>query len=383
MGIALVLLLLVCNLTVATGTLSGIVFYANIVGVNRTFLLPVETTNTLSVFIAWLNLDFGVETCFYNGMDAYGKTWLQFVFPVYIWLIVGLLVLVSRFSDKFARLLGNNPVSVLATLILLSYVKILCTIIAAMYFTYLEYPMKNQGVWVTDANINYLSGKHIPLFLVATLFFLLLFLPYTLLLLSGQWLQAISHLRLLAWVNRLKPFIDSYHAPYKARHRYWPGLLLVLRFGLLLIFAFNPQQNPSINLLAIGVGTSMLIIWAWISGGVYRIWCLNALENSFALNLIILVVATYPVQLSGGNQLAVGYTSVAIALVTFIGVLAYHTFQQMRAIKLLKKIPKLNQEFNETHAVNKPVSTPEVVEDFGQFREPLLENPPKLNYGAF
>ena len=85
-------------------------------------------------------------------------------------------------------------------------------------------------VWLYDANIDYLSGKHIPLFIVAVLVFLFLFLPYTLLLLFGQWLQAISHLRLFSWVNsaRLKPFMDSYHAPYKANHRYWPGLLLVL-----------------------------------------------------------------------------------------------------------------------------------------------------------
>ena len=84
MGVALVFLLLVCKLTVATGTLSGLVFYANIVGVNRIIFLPVESTVTFSVFLALLNLDFGIETCFYNGMDAYGKTWLQFVIPVYI-----------------------------------------------------------------------------------------------------------------------------------------------------------------------------------------------------------------------------------------------------------------------------------------------------------
>ena len=54
----------------ATGTLSGLVFYVNIVGANHTMFLPVESTNALSVFIAWLNLDFGIETCFYNGMDA-------------------------------------------------------------------------------------------------------------------------------------------------------------------------------------------------------------------------------------------------------------------------------------------------------------------------
>ena len=36
MGLVLVFLLFVCKLTVAKGTLSGLVFYANIVGVNRT-----------------------------------------------------------------------------------------------------------------------------------------------------------------------------------------------------------------------------------------------------------------------------------------------------------------------------------------------------------
>ena len=172
-----------CKLTVATGTLSGLLFYANIVGPNRTIFLPVESTDAFSVFIAWLNLDFGIETCFYDGMDAYSKTWLQFVFPVYIWLLVGLIILVSHFSHRFANLLGNNPVSVLATLILLSYTKILRTLIAAFYITYLEYPTYNKGVWLYDANIDHLSGKHIPLFVVAVLVLLFLFLPYTLLLL--------------------------------------------------------------------------------------------------------------------------------------------------------------------------------------------------------
>ena len=153
MGVALVFLLLVCKLTVATGMLSGLVLYANIVGVNRTIFLPVESTDALSIFIAWLNLDFGIETCFYNGMDAYTKTWLQFVFPVYSWALVGLMILVSHFSQRFATLLGNNPVSVLATLILLSYTKILHTLITVFYVTFLEYPAYNKMVWLYDANI--------------------------------------------------------------------------------------------------------------------------------------------------------------------------------------------------------------------------------------
>ena len=384
MGVALVFFLLVCKLTVATGTLSGLVFYANIVGVNRTIFVPVESTDALSVFIAWLNLDFGIETCFYDGMDTYSKTWLQFVFPVYIWFLVGLVILVSHFSRRFAKLFGNNPVSVLATLILLSYTKILRTLITAIHITYLEYPTYNRGVWLLDANIDYLSGKHIPLFIVALLVLLFLFLPYTLLLVFGQWLQAISHLRLFSWVKsvRLKPFMDSYHAPYKAKHRYWPGLLLVLHFVLLLVLALN----TSINLLAILVGTGILVAWAWVSGGVYRNWCLDALECSFVLNLIILVGATYHVHRSGGNQLAVGYTSITITLATFIGILTYHTFQQLRSTKLWKKVPKLNMEFNRQNvkqAANKSADKLPVETDFSRLREPLLEDLPQPNYGAF
>ena len=182
-------------------------------------------------------------------------------------------------------------------------------------------------------------------FLIAVLVFLLFFLPYTLLLLFGQWLQAMSHVRFFSWVNRLKPFMDSYHAPYKAKHRYWPGLLLALRFVLLLVFALNPQKDPNTNLLAILVGAGILQLWAWVSGGVYTKWCLDALAGSFTLNLIILVGATYHINHSEGNQLAAGYISASIAFVTFIGILAFHIFQQLRHTKLWKKVPKLNLKF--------------------------------------
>ena len=89
---------------------------------------------------------FGDETCFYDGLDAYSKTWLQFVFPLFIWVLVVLVILVSYYSQRFANLLRSNPVSVLATLILLSHTKILHTMITAVYFTHLEYPAYKRCV---------------------------------------------------------------------------------------------------------------------------------------------------------------------------------------------------------------------------------------------
>ena len=345
-GIALVFLLLVLKLTVAVGSINGLLLYANIVTVNRAIFFPPNQTNILTVFIAWLNLDLGIETCFFDGMDQYTSTWIQFVFPLYVWSLVGLIIIASHYSSRIARLFGSNPVAVLATLFLLSYAKLLCTIIAALFFTFLDYPNEVQvAVWLHDGNIEYLHGKHIVLFLVASLTLLLLFLPYTLLLTVGQWLQAKSNHRLFYWINkpRIKPFLDAYQAPYKDQHRYWTGLMLCLRCALFLVFAFNTQADPSLNLLTIGAVVIGLLTLTHFTGLIYKKMYLDILEISFILNLGILAIATYYVKLAvvPVSQAAVTYTSVSVALTTFVGVLLYHTYQQVW--------PKLQQKLQQLH----------------------------------
>jgi len=247
------------------------------------------------VFIAWLNLDLGIETCFFDGMDEYTKTWLQFVFPLYIWSLVVLIIIASDYSSRIARLFGSNPVAVLATLFLLSYAKLLRTIISALFFTFLDYPYEAQvAVWLHDGNIKYLHGKCIVLFLVALLILLILFLPYTLLLTLGQWLQVKSNTRLFHWITKpgIKAFLDAYHAPYKDQHRYWTGLMLSLRCALFLVFAFNTQDDPSLNLLVIGAVVIGLLTLTHFTGLIYKRMFLDILEISYILNLGILAVAT-------------------------------------------------------------------------------------------
>ena len=75
----------------------------------------------------------------------------------------------------------------------------------------------------------------------------------------------------------------------------------MVRFTLLLMLAFNFQEDQSINLLAILVTNGFLVASASLSGGVYRNWFLDGLECSFVLNLITLVGATSYVNHSGGN----------------------------------------------------------------------------------
>ena len=339
-GIILVFIITLLRLTVSIGTLSGLIFYANIIAVNRAIFLPQGTTNILTVFVAWLNLDVGIVTCFFDGMDTYTLTWLQYVFPCYIWFLAIVIVHISQRSVRISRYLGNNPVSVLTTLFLLSYASILRTIITALSPTTLDYPDNHtRVVWRYDGHVDYLKGKHIPLFVFSLLILLLLFLPYTLFLFFSQWLQVLSNRKILFWMNsaRIKIFLDTYHAPHNIKHRYWPGLLLLIRCALFIAFASNPSGDPSINLLCITSASLGLAVFTR-SINIHSNWPLDILEGSFILNLGILAGASYYVRLSGGNQEVVTYLSISIVLTEFVGIVIYHVIIQMKDTAVVKRI---------------------------------------------
>ena len=316
-GIFIVIFLILLKMTVASGTLNGLIFYANIVDANRAIFVP--QAGWVRVFISWLNLDFGFSTCFYSGMDMYGYTWLQFIFPFYIWMLIVILIVISRRSAWVTKRVGSNPVAVLATLILLSYAKLLRTVITVFYFATLQLPHgQTSTVWLYDGNIPYLRGKHLALFIFALLFFLLLFLPYNFLLMVGPWIQNISGERindsklkalvkkvLVGWYEdyRIKSFVDTYTVAYTPQHQYWTGIFLMLRFILFLVFATSAFRNSSTTLMA--VTTSLLAVTTFtrtLAGQIYKSWGVDVLEGLFLLNLGILSVATSHNMMTDGNQ---------------------------------------------------------------------------------
>ena len=344
-GVALVAVIILLNLSVATGTINGLIFYANTVQANSSVFFPQGRTNILTVFIAWLNLDLGIETCFYDGMNTYAFTWLQYLFPFYVWFLIGLIIVISRYSHAVANALGRGkPVATLATLFLLSYSKILRTVIVALTSTRLEYPEgSNKLVWLYDGNVPYFERvDHILLGVFSVFVLLFLFIPYTLLLLCGGWIQAHSHWLVLSWINKIKPFMDDHYAPFRKETRYWPGFLLLVRCALLLTFAFNVLGYASVNLLAITTVSAGLASIAWIHNRIYNKLHNDILEASFFFNLCIFSVATYHVKETGGSQVWAANISVGVAFVTFLIILLYHVYLHLQKTALWQKMTKLN-----------------------------------------
>ena len=237
-------------------------------------------------------------------------------------LLVLSLYIVSRYSTRATTILGKNSVSVLSTLFLLSYIKLLPFIITIFSLTAVEYPDGSTvHIWGFDGNIGYLSPKHIPLFLFALAIVFLLGLPYTAVLLSAQWLRTQTHRKGLHW---LKPFLDAYYGPFKDKHHYWVGVLLVVRGVLFIFFAYFFAVENNVNLLVTVISSFSLA--ALPGASVYKVVYFAVLENSFFLNLGVLAAGTLYIRLVGGSQEALVTTSVGIAFLEFIGITAFHAY---------------------------------------------------------
>ena len=332
-GIVLVTLLLVCNLTVAVGTLNGLIFYANIIDANKSTFLQFLKPNFVTVSIAWLNLDIGFDVCFFKGVDSYWKTWLQLIFPLYIIILVMLVIYISERSVKFAQLIGRrNPVATLATLILLSYTKILRTVIAALSFAVSD--DSNEIVWLTDGNVRYFSGKHIPLFITALLI-LVIGGIYTAVLFSWQWLLQHQDKMIFKFVKneRIKLFLEPYHAPYTYKHRYWTGLLQLVRVILYLctVSVSTVVHEPARwNLLIIFVAIMCLLLPKIIMGvKIYKKIFLDLLEIISYFNIILFCMTKLFAQTGGNEQDVIAYISGTIFFVLLLSVFSYHTLTEL------------------------------------------------------
>ena len=347
-GILLVLMLFCCNLTVSMGTINGLIFYANIVRVNHAIFFPQGDTTIitkfLGIFIAWLNLDLGFKACFINGMDTYTKVWLQFLFPVYIWILVSIIIYSSRYSFIVSRLAGSNSVPVLATLFLLSFAKLLRTIIAAVSpITLVNEQEQASLVWLLDGNVPYLKGRHVGLFGMAILVTFFYIIPLTIFVLFSPCLQARSDYKLLRWVNKLKPFLDAYQGPYRDQFRYWTGLMLAVRIFLFSIFAANTLGDPRVNLLVI-VSAMLgipIILNLYDVGGVYKKHTTHIMEAFFILNLTVLAAATLLLKVSQASpksQEIVTAVLVSSAFIVFCATVAYHIYEQIKGVDAINQL---------------------------------------------
>lgn len=141
-----------------------------------------------------------------------------------------------------------------------------------------------------------------------------------------------SNRKLLKWVQNqhLYMFLEPYHAPYTFKHRYWTGLLLFIRALLYIISAANVSNDPSVNLLAVGIAMiCLLLLKGYSQGSLYRKWSLDILEMACYLNIALFSLVELFILEGNRNQEIIAFISGSFTIVLFLLILVYHLFTEV------------------------------------------------------
>ena len=256
-GLLLVTIMLALPLTISEGPLAGIIIAMNITSVSTIDYLDNNNwfVYTARVFVSLMNLNLGFPMCLYNGMTPTVKTGIQFIYPVYLWILVIGFIIFSQYSTQVSNKTASYSVQVLASLIHLSFSKVLITCIDIIAYVPVRTGQDETViVWYGDGNVNYLSSpQHIVLFTVAVTSFLLYIIPFLVFVTLGRYC--------MRWrcVNKyLRPFLEAFQGPYKQEQGYWYGMRMITVVYVYLMWAVFRGYN--INLMLFMQLISVIIL---------------------------------------------------------------------------------------------------------------------------
>ena len=381
-GIVLVLLLFLLNLTVTDGAINAFILYANIIGINSTTFFPYNQNTLAYIFISLANLDLGIQTCFYNGMDDYAKMWLQLAFPFYLIFIATSLIIASRYSNRIQRITAHRALPVLATLFLLSYTKILRTVSIVLFFysSITHLPTKHtKHVWSIDPNVSLFGVKFTSLFVVCIILFLIL-VPFNATLLFTKILSRFNI------VTKFKPLLDAYQGPYKIEFYYWTGLQLMLRTIFFGLSSLDTKINFAAGLIIL---TIVNIVHAYNQP--FKTRFKNNLETIFIINLLglytfILLFGQNDINKVTAVNVLIIAAAVQLLLIILCHIFIYACSEKIKSritsmlhswydvlsrwmIRLYKKPQVSDQQFQLHHY---SCNIPNITYNYHEYQEPLI-----------
>ena len=341
LGIVYVLVLFSLRLTIDLGTLGGFIFWINLLP----FVTPSDDMalrNTalryMLSFLISIKYHWYVPVCITRNLNELGKTAILYFFPLYFWLIVALIVLLSRYSTRIANMIVGSSVQVLATLMYISYSDFFSISLTVLTPAHIHFNSTNNStgkllVWFRDGSVLYGQNPyHIALLCVSIAVLSLFIIPFILVGLFG-----VNMLRSRFIAKYFRPFIDAIHGPYKERLRYWFGLRLVILSLIYIITAVLQGSNMNLQLLLLTFILNLFIITQAIVLP-YKNKILNVLDLWFMVLLLVNLITSLSYS-SSENTTAINIATVQIVLcvITYIVILMYHGYISISRLRCIRK----------------------------------------------
>ena len=322
-GIGIIAVILLLRITVSDGYINGVIFYASIVSSYE--------SSAAFIPVSLLNLDIGVETCFYDGMTQLDRAGLRLVFPIYLFILMSMFIWLASRSITLSQWLAKSsftPTKLLATIITLSYNSITQSCFQILGFIKVTVYQEDGSSsiirpWAMDPSVEYFSPLHTFLFVISVALLVIFVIPVPILLILPRAFRAV-------W--KLKPLYDAFVDPLKDKFAFWIGFRFILRIIFYIIASFS---EPPLNLLLLGVGL-VLAIFLTATVQPYKSATQNMLENFFQCNVLVLAV--------GGLYFQANTTEASKAFMQVVAGVAYMVTLVVLGGLIVLRFPKLSQK---------------------------------------
>ena len=339
-GIVYVLVLFSLRLTIDLGTLGGFIFWLNIIWPYAIPSSEVDIKKSRLQYMVYLltsiKYQWNIPVCITSDLNELEKTALFCFFPIYFWLIVAVIIFLSRSSTRITNLIVGSSIQVLATLMYISYSDLLSISLLVLTPSYIHFNSTNSSgellVWFSDGSVLYGQNPfHIVLLCVSIVALSFFIVPFTLVGLFG-----VKMLRSHFIAKYFRPFIDAIHGPYKENLRYWFGLRLIVISLVYIVNAVLQGSNMTLQLvLSLIILVSFTLAEAVFLPFKSRI--LNALDLWFMVLLLVNFITHLTYSSSENTIITITTIIIVLSFVTFFVILLYHSYISMSQFYCIRK----------------------------------------------
>jgi hypothetical protein len=390
-GFIVYLLIGFFGITVSHGYFNIIVFYCNVIVPFQPYILDISSNYFVMFGLSVVNLDVGFPICFFKGMNALDKAYLSFIFPIYLYSLLGFFTLIAR-CEKLKRKmkwLNENAAAVFGSVMMLSYTSLLHACWTGLSVINLnDNRIHDPWRWNPDPSVSYWRSDHIPLFIMSVIILLVFIIPVSIFLLF----PALT-LRTRFGIKFI-PIYDAMWAPFRDKLQFWIGMRLILRAFPLIFALFTPFP---LNVCLLG-GFTIIYLFVHASVQPYKGKAQNILEAFLLMNILLLVIGSLYNEYDSRtddefDQLAYSTVVIVMAYFAFLLVTGYHLYWKFEIFQrfykrsnefILKryKILRKNKSFLisnsyqnlENDSIQAEENTPPQAVNFTILREPLLES---------
>lgn len=314
---------------ISDGFLYGFIFYNNILFIFRRAFF--QSSSVENLIVSSDQLLYHSNNCLYEGMTPLAASALRFVPSLFVFVLMGIVTMLAKKFNIFNRKFSFSLTKTFATLLYITYNWLLNASFTLLVSRQIKTQSKIEFHWRIDPNVIYFDSQHAGWGVLSLITILVLSAVALLLLFPGVAYR-------FKIVQKFKPLMDAFQAPFKLEYSFWIGLQLVMRIILYVLVIFVPEHR---QLYCVGIVVLILLV-AQTTFSPYKVTSFSKFPDlrNFLDNIFLFLLLAHIIEVLSFNSVSVlSIICYTVTLVIYVGLLLYYFFKRFPRLRrwLLKK----------------------------------------------